>query len=108
MKSKKLIATTAALAALAAIPTVAQANTASTTQTVQRGFSRVIHNRGRLSGYDVTSVKVRCANDGGGDYSCYGVWTAWQGAHGAKASIYINVTPNGWKTVGNARVLSQW
>jgi hypothetical protein len=97
-------ATALTLAAPAVVPAVASASTWSVQNMVQRQFGTQLRNRGRLSGIRVLSVRVRCANDGGGYYSCYA--TAVESMQGltAKYGIYINVTPgNAWHTVGQAQ-----
>ena len=108
--SRKITAALATLAVAApfAVPSLASASSWIQTR-VARGFSTQTHNRARLSGIRITQTAVRCANDGGGSYSCYATYTGlWRGHH-YKYGIYINASSNGaWRTVGSAQLVRAW
>jgi hypothetical protein len=99
---KLVIAAVAAftIAAPAAVPATASANARSVARVVQRQYGRQVRNRARLSGIRILSVGVRCASDGGGQYSCRATYVAQTSQVTAKYAIYINVINGVWRTVG--------
>jgi putative effector of murein hydrolase len=106
---KKVIMTVVAMSAFATPMVVPTLASASVTSQVAQQFSRVIHNRANLSGYNVVATSVKCANDGGGYYSCYGTYTILTHGYHAKFGVYINVTPGGrWNTTSNGRLVATW
>jgi hypothetical protein len=105
--TKKLATLGAALAVAAplALPALASATAPSA---VARSYSVQIHNRGRVAGIRIVGTRVRCASDGGGNYECFGTYTALISGRHYTYGSYIKDSPRGWHTIGTARLVREW
>ena len=113
MSKKIIVAVVMAVLGVGCLPAAAQAHKPSPAviaRAIQPQYSRVVHNRARLTGLRASRVRVSCHAATGYAWNCFGTYNVTRGRRVYHYGVFIDAHRVGhglrWHTKGRTTLLS--